>query len=198
MTTDHVHSPDPFNDDYSKTVFGFWLFILTDFVLFGSLFAAFAVLRNSTFGGPSAQELFHLPFNLIQSLILLTASLFAGMAGASAHRKNSKTTIIYYLITFVLGVVFASMVFAEFSRIVTMGHTWKDSAYLSIYFTVVGTLLVHVLFGLLWILLFLSLIFRDGLTMLMIKRLTCLRMFWQFINFVWIFIFTFIYLMGVN
>lgn len=193
-----THVPDPYNDDYSKTVFGFWVYILTDFILFGVFFATYAVLRKNTFGGPSGQELFHLPFNLAQSLILLTGSFFAGIGGASAHRKNPKTTILYFSLTFLLGVAFVCMVFSEFSRLVHMGSSWRESAFLSMYFTLVGVHSIHVLFGLLWTFIFLSIVFRDGLIPKMIKRLTCLRMFWQFLNFVWIFIFTFVYLMGVN
>lgn len=190
--------PDTHHDPYSKTIFGFWLYLLTDFILFGTLFAAYAVLRNNVFGGPSGQDLFILPFTLVQTLLILFASFTSGVAGAYSHREDHKKTILYFLITFALGLVFFGMQIHEFDRILSMGHSWKDSAFLSVYFSLVGTFGIHIIFALLWIPLLLFSVWKQGINLVNLRRLTCLRMFWQFLNVVWVFIFTIVYLMGVH
>ncbi len=196
-TLPHEHFPDSHHNPYARTVFGFWLYLMSDLILFGALFAAYAVLSHSTFGGPSGRELFRLSFTHIQTLVLLTSSLTAGLAGAAAHRGNKKATISLFGLTFLLGVVFMWMEFSEFSNLVGAGHGWNKSAFLSAYFTVVGTHGLHVLFGLLWIPVLLIPVWREGISHVSVRRLTCLRMFWQFLNIIWIFIFSFVYLMGV-
>lgn len=193
----HESFPDTHHDPYSKTIFGFWLFLMSDLVLFGALFAAYMVCSNSTFGGPSAKQLFQPSFTLIQTLVLLFSSLTAGLAGAAAHRKRKKETIVLFGVTFVLGIVFMWMMLSEFSNLARAGNGWDKSAFLSTYFTVVGTHGIHVLFGLLWILVLLIPVWREGVSHVSIRRLTCLRMFWQFLNIVWVFIFSFVYLLGV-
>lgn len=197
MTAEHSHEnyPDNYHDVYSKTTFGFWLYLVTDFILFGVLFAVYLVLHNNTFGGPTGTDLFHLPSALAQTLLLLTASLISGMGGAYAHRKEKGKTIFYFCITFLLGLAFLGMTFLEFGEVIHMGHTWKESAFLSSYFTLVGTLAVHVLIALLWTILLLIPVLRFGISDVSLRRLTCLRMFWQFINIVWVFIFTIVYLL---
>ncbi len=187
--------PDNYHDAYSKTTFGFWLYLVTDFVLFGSLFAVYIVLQKKTFGGPSASDLFHLPFNLFQSVILLVCSFTSGIAGGYAHRREKSKTIIFFMITFLLGLCFLSTEFMEFARVIKNGNDWKQSAFLSSYFTLIGTHAVHVIFALLWTLVLILPTLRFGITLTGLRRLTCLRMFWQFINIVWVFIFTIVYLM---
>src|SRR5579871_2842851 len=105
----HEHFPDPHRDLYSRTTFGFWIFLLTDFVLFGTLFAVYAVLYRSTFGGPSVKDLFELPYTLAPALILLMSSLTAGLGSAMAHRKDKKWTVILLTLTFFLGMIFVLM-----------------------------------------------------------------------------------------
>ncbi len=193
----HESYPDTHHDAYSRTIFGFWLYLMSDFILFGALFATYAVLRNSTFGGPSGRDLFQPSFALIQALVLLVCSLTAGLAGASAHRKHKNNTIALFGLTFLLGVAFLAMQLTEFSRFTSAGNGWDQSAFLSIFFTIVGTHGVHVVFGLLWTLVLLVPVWREGVTPESIRRLTCLRMFWQFLNIVWIFVFSFVYLIGL-
>lgn len=183
---------------YSKTVFGFWVYLLTDFILFGALFATYIVLRNNTFGGPSTNELFHLPFNLIQTLILLVSTFVIGLAGASCHRRNKNWTIIFFGVTFLLGIAFMGMELTEFTRLVDSGNSWRRSAFLSAYFTLVGTHGVHMILALIWIIVLIIPVCRHGITPVSLLRLTCLRMFWQFLNIIWVFIFTIVYLLGVN
>ncbi len=194
----HEDYPDIHHDIYSRTVFGFWIYLLTDFVLFGVLFASYAVLHKSTFGGPNAKDLFHMLFTLIQTLILLVSSFTVGLAGASAHRRDKKKTIIFFLLSFLLGIAFLCLQCMEFTHLISRGNSWEKSAFLSAFFTLVGTHSVHVLFGLLWMIVLIIPVFKYGTTQVGIRRLTCLRMFWQFLNIIWIFIFTFVYLMGVN
>lgn len=117
-TTHHESFPDTYHDTYSKTVFGFWVYILTDFVLFGVLFATYAVLRKNNFGGPTESDLFNPTYSLIQTLILLVSTFFIGLGGATAHRKNKSATFVLYLITFILGVSFMWMELAELTRFV--------------------------------------------------------------------------------
>lgn len=188
--------PDAHHDQHSRTIFGFWLYILTDFILFGALFAVYAVLKKSVFGGTPAHELFHLPYNLWQSLILLVSATTIGAGGIYAHRNEMSKTVFFFIITFVLGSIFIGMEFAEFSRLIASGNSWENSAFLSAYFTLVGTHGGHICFGLLWIILLMIQVLREGITPVTLTRLTCMRMFWQFLNIIWIFIFTVVYLMG--
>ncbi len=192
----HESYPDIHHNNYSRTMFGMWLYLMSDFVFFGALFAVYAVLKSSTFGGPTASELYQLPFTLVQTLIMLCASFFAGLGGASAHRNNKFRTIVFFALTFILGIVFMGMELSEFSRYLKAGHGWEKSAFLSAYFTIVATHGVHVLFGLLWIIVLLVPVCLEGITHVSIRRLTALKMFWQFINVIWVLIFSFVYLLG--
>jgi cytochrome o ubiquinol oxidase subunit 3 len=192
----HEQYPDTHHDAYSRTTFGFWMYILSDFILFGTLFATYAVLHNNTFGGPSGKELFNMPMALLQTLILLICSFTIGLASASAHRKNKNLCLSFLVSTFVLGIIFMGVEFSELSRLIQEGNSWKRSAFLSAYFTVIGTHGIHVLFALLWIPVLGIPVLREGITFVSVRRLTCLKMFWQFINIVWIFIFSFVYMMA--
>jgi cytochrome o ubiquinol oxidase subunit III len=188
----HESYPDTHHDTYSRTVFGFWIYILTDFILFGTLLATYAVLHKNTFGGPSASDLFHLPFLAIQALILLVSSFTVGLAGASAHRKNKNLTIALFAVTFLLGIAFIGMELADFMRLVHTGNGWQRSAFLSAFFTLLGTHGVHMIFAVLWVVVLIVPVWREGLTPVSIRRLTCLKMFWQFLNIIWVFIFSFL------
>jgi cytochrome o ubiquinol oxidase subunit 3 len=185
--------PDPHHDMYSRTVFGFWIFLLTDFILFGVLFATFAVLKNSTFGGPKGLDLFNIHTAFLQTLLLLSASFSVGIAGASAHRKNKPLTVLWFWIAFVLGVAFLYLEIADFQRLILSGNRWDRSAFLSMFFTITGTHAVHMIFALLWIPVLLFSCRKEPLTHESIRRFTCLKMFWQFLNVIWVFIFAFVY-----
>ncbi len=193
-----MNYPDTHHDTYSKTVFGFWLYLLTDFVLFATLLASYFVLRGSTFGGPTAAELFPLPFTLVQSLILLGCSFTSGIAGVFAHQKRKWATFHWFILTFILGALFLWMEWEGCLQLIEAGNDWRRSAFLSAYFTLLGTHAVHIVFALLWTLVLLFPIVRQGFTSFSLQRLTCLRLFWQFINLIWVGIFTIVYLMGEN
>ncbi len=197
MTIPHEHFPDAHHDSTSNTLFGFWVYLLTDFMMFAALFATYAVLRNSTFGGPSVQEVVNLPFTLIQTMLLLLSSFTSGLGVVAAHRRHQRGTIALFGITFLFGVAFLSMQLTEFSHLIESGNSWRRSALLSAFFTLIGTHGLHMVFALLWIPVLLVPVWLDGLTPVSLKRLTCLKMFWQFLNVVWVFIFTMVYLMSV-
>ncbi len=180
---------------YSKTVFGFWIYLLTDFMLFGVLFAVYAVLKKNTFGRPSGEDLFALPPVLLQTIILLTGAFTIGLGAVMAHKGNVKRTILLYGVTFLLGLVFMGMEFAEWHHLITTGNGWEKSAFLSAYFTLQGTFALHMLFALLWVIVLIFPLIKSGLTMVNLQRLVCLKMFWQFLNVIWIFIYTIVYLM---
>lgn len=184
------------NESDSKTIFGFWVYIMTDCVLFATLFATYAVLHNNTFGGPSSHELFSLPFVLTETLILLISSFTCGLGILAAHRASRSQVITWFVLTFLLGVAFLSLELNEFSRLVHDGNSWQRSGFLSAFFTLVSTHGLHISVGLLWMGVLLTQIIRQGLVQGVIRRLTMLSLFWHFLDIVWIFIFTIVYLMG--
>jgi len=180
-----------------KTVFGFFTYLMTDFVLFAGLFATYAVLRSGTFGGPMPREIFNLPFALLETVILLTSSLCSGLALLAA-RKNSKKGVFAALgATFILGASFVALELSEFSKLVLAGNGPSRSAFLSSYFTLVGTHGLHVTIGLVWIAALIIAIAVRGLTDSNKRKLALFSLFWHFLDIVWIFIFTIVYLLGV-
>lgn len=179
-----------------KTVFGFWVYIMTDCVLFATLFATFAVLRNNTYGGPTASELFSMPFVLGETLILLTSSFTAGLALLAVHAKRKQLTMLFLALTFLLGAAFLGMELYEFHELASEGHSWAENAFLSAFFTLVGTHGFHIATGLLWLTVLMIQLARKGFTISTVKRLTLFGIFWHFLDIVWIFIFTIVYLLG--
>jgi len=184
-------------NEASKSTFGFWIYLMTDCLLFGSLFATFAVLRNATFGGPSADEIFSLPFVLLETLILLTSSFTAGLGVVAARAGDKRKTMMWFGLTFLLGFSFVALEINEFAALVREEHSWRVSGFLTSFFTLVATHGLHVTIGLLWMLILMVRLYRTGLTAVAGRRLTLLAMFWHFLDIVWIFIFTIVYLMGV-
>lgn len=180
----------------SKATFGFWVYLMTDCVLFASLFATYAVLHNNTFGGPSARELFNLPYALTETLILLTSSFSCGMGVIAAYRHSKSQVIGWFGLTLLLGASFLTLELTEFRHLVLDGNSWQRSGFLSSYFTLVGTHGLHITIGLLWIAVVLFRVSRKGLSPATTKKLIILSLFWHFLDVVWIFIFTIVYLMG--
>lgn len=189
--------PDTHHDIYSKTVFGFWVYLMTDFIMFATLFAVYFVLQKSTFGGPAAEDLFDHIYTLIQTLLILGAAFFSGLGGMSAHRKEKNRTLFHFSMAFLFGVGFLIMQFGEYAHYHSLGFSWNQSAFLSAFYTLLGTHTLHVFFALLWIPVLLIDVLKEGIESRAIRRLTCLRMFWQFLNIVWVFIFSMVYLLGV-
>lgn len=181
----------------SRTLLGFWVYLMTDCILFGTLFATFIVLRNSTYGGPSGKELFNLPSVLAETLLLLASSFTSGVAMPDALGTSKKKVIFWFGITFLLGLGFLTLELIEFREFAMEGNSWARSAFLSSFFTLVGTHGLHISIGLFFMLFLMFQVHFIGLTPAVLKRLTCLRLFWHFLDVVWIFIFTIVYLMGV-
>lgn len=182
------------NDD--KTIFGFWIYLMTDLLMFAVLFACFAVLHNNTFGGEGAGQLFSLPLALYETVILLISSFTCGIGMAYARYNDVKKTLLFFGITFLLGLSFLYLEISEFSKLFHEGHTFQKSAFLSSFFTLVGTHGIHISSGLLWLGILLFAIWKKGLTRGNVRKLTLLSLFWHFLDIVWIFIFTLVYLMG--
>lgn len=181
-------------ETYSKTLFGFWIYLMTDCILFATLFTTYAVLHNNTFGGPTGKELFSLPYALGETGLLLVSSFTCGLGRLSCYYNQKRKMLIWFAITFLLGASFIFMEVREFTHLVRDGHSWQTSAFLSAFFTLVGTHGLHVSIGLLWMLILLYPVFKKGITPVSFKRISCLALFWHFLDVVWIFIFTFVYL----
>lgn len=182
--------------DGSKNVFGFWIYIMTDCILFASLFAVYAVLHTHTFGGPHAKELFSLSFVLTETLLLLTSSFSYGLAMLARNSKSQAEVTRWMWVTFALGLGFIVMELYEFHHLYSDGHTWANSAFLSSFFTLVATHGLHVTIGLIWMLVIIFQLKLHGITPVTRTKLTCLGLFWHFLDIVWIFVFSVVYLMG--
>ncbi len=181
----------------AKTSLGFWIYLMTDCVLFASLFATYAVLHTSTYGGPSGRDLFSLPFVLTETLILLTSSFTCGLAILAARQRNKTLVLVWLSLTFCLGLAFLTLELREFRQLAIDGNSWRRSGFLSSFFTLVGTHGLHIATGLLWMIVLGTQIFRRGLAAATTRRLLLFSLFWHFLDIIWIFIFTIVYLLGV-
>jgi cytochrome o ubiquinol oxidase subunit 3 len=179
-----------------RIMFGFWVYLMTDLLMFAVLFATFSVLRGSTFGGPTGRELFSLPLALAETLILLTSSFTAGLGMLAARRGSKNQVLAWFGITFVLGLAFLTLEVREFAAFIHEGHTWQSNASLSAFFALVGTHGLHITSGLLWMGTTMVFISVRGLNSHLVRKLTLLSLFWHFLDIVWIFIFTIVYLMA--
>lgn len=193
-----TRTPDPHQDTFSKTVLGFWMYLMTDCLLFGTLFATYAVLHKSTFGGPSSQDLFSLKSAFTETMILLFSSVTCGFAMLASLRNDTSKVLLWLITSFLLGSSFIAMELTEFSHLIHEGHSWTKSAFLSSFFTLVGTHGAHVTIGLFWMLVMMVQVSLMGITTLTFRRLVVFSLFWHFLDLIWIFIFTFVYLMGVS
>ncbi len=179
---------------YDRAMFGFWVYLMTDLLMFAILFACYAVLHNNTAGGPSGRELFELPLALTETIILLTSSFTIGIAMVSARLHKKTQTLIWMAITYVLGLAFLTIEISEFIKLFHDGHTLQSSAFLSSFFVLVGTHGLHITFGLIWMLTLMIFIFKRGLNGPLFRKLSMFSLFWHFLDIVWIFIFTVVYL----
>lgn len=182
---------------FETATFGFFVYLMTDLVLFASLFAVYAVLEGNTFGGPSGKQIFNLNNVLIETLALLTSSFTMGLAMVAMRNNHRKKVLIYLAISFILGALFLSIEMSEFSHLIAIGDSWRRSGFLSAYFVLVGTHGLHITVGLIWMAIMFFKVFKTGLSESTARRLTLMSMFWHFLDIVWIFIFTIVYLYGV-
>ena len=176
--------------------YGFWLFVLSDMVLFSALFATYASLVHATDGGPMTNQLFDRKLVAIETMALLLSSFVCGLAMITAKRKNMLWTQGWLLLTGLLGVVFLSIEMFEFGKMIGEGAGPQRSAFLSSFFTLVGCHGAHVTAGLLWLGTMMAQIWAKGFRQDIIRRLLCFSVFWHALDIIWVAIFTIVYLIG--
>jgi cytochrome o ubiquinol oxidase subunit 3 len=184
-------------DIYEQRAFGFWLYLMSDAIIFALLFATYAVMVNNTAGGPSGKTLFSLPNTSAETLLLLLSSTTFGFASLAMKAEQRPRVLAWLAVTFVLGLGFIGLEIGEFTRMVRAGAGPDRSGFLSAFFTLVGTHGVHVSVGLIWIVVMAGQIVSKGLTVPVASRLFRLGLFWHFLDIVWIGIFSIVYLPGV-
>ncbi|MCY4044751.1 MAG: cytochrome o ubiquinol oxidase subunit III [Cellvibrionales bacterium] len=177
-------------------VFGFWIYLMTDCVLFACLFATFAVLVPNTAGGPAGKGLFALDFVLTETFLLLFSSITYGFVILAMHKLKIKQVAFWLIVTALFGIGFVAMELWEFNHLIHQGYGPERSGFLSAFFGLVGTHGLHVSFGLVWIFVMLIHIAKTGLTETNQMRLMCLSLFWHFLDVVWICVFSVVYLFG--
>ncbi len=203
MTTDASTIGTAHNEEvaYPDTVamqtFGFWIYLMSDLIIFATLFATFAVLGRNYADGPTGKELFDLPYLLGETLFLLFSSVTYGLVMLAVHDGKKKWVLIGLAVTFLLGLGFVAMEINEFHGLIAAGFGPDRSAFLSSFFTLVGTHGTHVTFGLIWMAVMMGQVAVKGLTSPVQSRLLRLSMFWHFLDIIWIGIFSIVYLMGV-
>jgi cytochrome o ubiquinol oxidase subunit 3 len=178
--------------------YGFWIFILSDIVMFSALFAAYAVLSGHTAGAPSGRDLFNIRSVFIETMCLLLSSYTCGLGALSAERREPRRFLLFAAATFVLGAAFLFIEISEFSGMVARGYGPSRSAFLSSFFTLVGTHGAHVSGGLIWLLYMAAQVKAKGLRPAILRRLLCWSLFWHALDIVWIGVITLVYLMGVE
>jgi cytochrome o ubiquinol oxidase subunit 3 len=179
------------------TLLGFWLYLMSDSLLFACLFACYGVLGRNYAGGPSGAELFTLPLVAVNTLLLLLSSITYGFAMIAMQRKRADATLAWLALTGLLGASFVGIELHEFGHLIQEGYGPQRSAFLSSFFALVGTHGLHVSFGIVWLITLMAQVTKYGLIAANRRRLMCLSMFWHFLDVVWIGVFTFVYLMGV-
>jgi cytochrome o ubiquinol oxidase subunit 3 len=179
------------------TMLGFWIYLMSDTLVFAMLFAMYAVLGGSYAGGPGPKALFELPTVAINTSMLLLSSITYGFAMLEIQRSRKAATLFWLAVTGGFGAAFVTLELTEFAHFIHVGAGPWRSAFLSSFFTLVGTHGLHVTFGIIWLVTLMVQVGWKGLTPANIRRLSCLSLFWHFLDVVWIGVFTFVYLMGV-
>jgi len=188
---DHAHEPG------GSTLIGFWIYLMSDALIFATLFATFGVLRRNTAGGPSSHEIFELPLVAVNTGLLLVSSITYGFAMLAMQENKLRATQLWLVVTGLLGAGFVGIELYEFGNLIAEGATPMRSAFLSSFFTLVSTHGLHVTFGIIWLTVMLVQLQQRGLHAENRRRLFCLSMFWHFLDVIWIGVFTFVYLLGV-
>jgi cytochrome o ubiquinol oxidase subunit 3 len=178
------------------TLLGFWLYLMSDCLVFACLFACYGVLGRNYAGGPSGAELFELPLVAVNTSLLLLSSITYGFAVIAMGQKRRGWTLVWLAATGLLGCGFVGVELHEFAKLIHEGNGPQRSAFLSSFFTLVGTHGLHVTFGIIWLVTLMAQIAKHGLIAANRRRLMCLSMFWHFLDVIWIGVFTFVYLMG--
>lgn len=188
---------EPHHPEGSSTMLGFWLYLMSDCLIFAILFACYGVLGGNYAAGPSPKDLFDLPLVALNTAMLLFSSITYGFAMLAMVRGKVQQTQMWLLVTGLFGLAFLSIELYEFSHMIHEGATPQRSAFLSSFFTLVGTHGLHVTFGIIWLVTLMVQVGRRGLIPANRRRLMCLSLFWHFLDVIWIGVFTFVYLMGM-
>jgi cytochrome o ubiquinol oxidase subunit 3 len=204
MDTTVQHAPAGFYDldehdhpEGGSTMLGFWIYLMSDCLIFAILFACYAVLGGNFAAGPSPRDLFELPLVALNTAMLLFSSITYGFAMLAMQGGRSGATRAWLVVTALFGLAFLSIELYEFTHLIHIGATPQRSAFLSAFFTLVGTHGLHVTFGLVWIVTMIVQVGQRGLIPANQRRLMCLSLFWHFLDVIWIGVFTFVYLMGM-
>ena len=174
--------------------FGFWLFLLSDIILFSALFAAYAVLSDAIAGGPTGAQLFDKPHVFLETLCLLTSSVTCGFGTLAVARADSRAMFLWMTATFLLGATFLGLEVTEFAGMVLRGAGPSHSAFLSAFFALVGTHGLHVTAGLAWLIIMLLQVATFGFHPMVARRFFCFGLFWHALDIVWIGVFSIVYL----
>lgn len=188
---DHAHAGD------GGTALGFWIYLMTDALIFATLFATYGVVSTSYAGGPAPRQIFELPLVALNTALLLVSSITYGMASIASDEGKVRQVQAWLAVTGLFGLGFVGIELYEFGALIAEGATPQRSAFLSGFFTLVGTHGLHVTFGLVWIAVMLVQVGQRGLIPENRRRLLCLGMFWHLLDVVWIGVFTFVYLLGM-
>ena len=191
LDEEHVHP------EGSSTLLGFWIYLMSDCLIFAVLFATYGVLGGAYAAGPAPKDLFELPLVALNTSMLLLSSITYGFAVIAMQNRNRQSTQAWLLITALFGIAFVGIELYEFAHLIHEGATPQRSAFLSSFFALVGTHGLHVTFGIVWIFTLVTQISKHGLIEANRRRVMCLSMFWHFLDVVWIGVFTFVYLMGM-
>jgi cytochrome o ubiquinol oxidase subunit III len=178
--------------------YGFWIFLLSDIVMFSALFAAYAVLVHATAGGPTGADLFNQVSAVIETACLLASSYTCGLMSLAVYSRRRAATYFFAVVTFVLGAAFLSLEIREFAGMIARGATPERSAFLSAFFTLVGCHGLHVTAGLIWLAVMMAQVAIKGIRASVERRLLCFALFWHALDIIWVWLFTVVYLMGVR
>jgi cytochrome o ubiquinol oxidase subunit 3 len=187
----HEHHPE------NGTLLGFWIYLMSDCLIFASLFATYGVLGRNYAGGPTGAEVFELPMVALNTALLLLSSITYGMAMVAIQEKKLRETLGWLALTGLLGCGFLGLELKEFAHLIADGAGPDRSAFLSSFFTLVGTHGLHVTFGVIWLATLMVQLYRRGITATNHRRVMCLSLFWHFLDVIWIGVFSFVYLLGV-
>ena len=193
LTEEPAHGP-------SKRIvvaYGFWIFLISDIILFAALFASYAVLTDATAGGPSGRDLFHLPIVALETACLLLSTVFCGLAGIGAQARRNTMFYGSMAMTFALGAMFIALELYEFATMIHEGAGPGRSAFLSAFFALIGCHGLHVSAGLLWLLTMMAQVYAKGYRPDILRRLLCFALFWHTLDIIWVALFSLVYLVGV-
>ena len=191
-----AHAEHGHHDAGANKVFGFWIYLMSDCIIFATLFATYAVMVHNTAGGPSGKNFFELPYVLGETALLLFSSITYGFSVIAMNRNSKNAVVGWLVLTFLLGLGFIGMEINEFHHLIAEGWGPQRSGFLSAFFTLVGTHGLHVTCGLIWMLVLMYQVATRGLNAANRTRIMCLSLFWHFLDVVWICVFTVVYLMG--